>query len=161
MKEMGFGRVQMRIMQVLWKKRRSSARELTDALNEYEPIAHSTVQTLLRTLEQKGAVAHDVEDRTFIFRPLVRNDRVVKNALNEFINRIFNGSAEGLVSYLVKNEYVSPEEMKTISDLFIERVFGGSAEELVTYLVRNKYIASETLRKLGETEAKDSESSGT
>lgn len=161
MKEMGFGRVQMRIMQVLWKKRRASAREITDTLNEFEPIAHSTVQTLLRTLEQKGAATHDMEERTFIFRPLVRNDRVIKGALKEFIDRVFNGSAEGLVSYLVKHECVSPEEMKSISDLFIERVFGGSAEELVAYLVRNNYIAPEALRKLGETGEKNTASSKT
>jgi BlaI family transcriptional regulator, penicillinase repressor len=155
MAKMGFGRVQMRIMQVLWKKRRATAREITDALNEFEPIAHSTVQTLLRTLEQKGAATHDVDERTFIFRPLVRNDRVVKTALKEFIDRVFNGSAEGMVSYLVKNEFVSPEEMKTISDLFIQRVFGGSAEDLVAFLVRNRYIDPGTLRKLGETVESD------
>ena len=56
MKKYYFGRVQMRIMQVLWKKKRASAREITDALNEFEPIAHSTVQTLLRTLENKNAI---------------------------------------------------------------------------------------------------------
>ena len=38
------GRVQLLIMQVLWDKGRASAREITDALNEREPIAHSTVR---------------------------------------------------------------------------------------------------------------------
>ena len=46
-----FGRVQLMIMQVLWQKGRASAREITEALNRREPIAHSTVQTLLRKLE--------------------------------------------------------------------------------------------------------------
>jgi len=118
MKELQFGRVQMRIMQVLWKKKRATAREITDALNEFEPIAHSTVQTLLRTLEDKGAIDHDVEDRTFIFYPLVNNEKVVKHATHDFIDRIFAGSADSMVSYLVKNQYISPEELKKISKLF-------------------------------------------
>ena len=50
------GRVQLLIMQVLWEKRRATAREITQALSESEPVAHSTVQTLLRGLEDKGSV---------------------------------------------------------------------------------------------------------
>ena len=52
------GRMQLLIMQTLWKAGRATAREITDALNESEPVAHSTVQTLLRTLEDKGAISH-------------------------------------------------------------------------------------------------------
>jgi BlaI family penicillinase repressor len=137
-------------MQALWQKGRASAREITDTLNEYEPIAHSTVQTLLRTLEIKGAVAHDEEDRTFMFYPLVKNERVIRNAMREFIDRVFNGSAEGLVSYLVRSGDLTPEEMRSISDLFLTRVFGGSVESLVSYLVQNNYITPEALRDVCE-----------
>jgi predicted transcriptional regulator len=147
----------MRIMQALWHKGRASAREITDALNEFEPIAHSTVQTLLRTLEIKGAVSHDEEERTFIFYPLVRNERVIRNAMQEFIDRMFNGSAEGLVSYLVRNGDLTPEEMRSISDLFLKRVFGGSAESLVSYLVRNNYITPEALREVSERAGEDTD----
>src|SRR5688572_30102104 len=94
-----FGRVQMKIMQILWEKGRATARELTDALNENEPIAHSTVQTLLRKLEQKKAIAHEVMDRTFIFRPVVERDAVKLKVTRELIGRLFGGSPGGLVSY--------------------------------------------------------------
>ena len=120
MLKLRFGRIQLRIMQVLWKKKRVTAREITEALNEFEPIAHSTVQTLIRTLEQKGAIAHDIDDRTFIFYPLVKNEKVIKHAMHDFIDRIFAGSAESMVSYLVKNQYITREELKEISKLFNE-----------------------------------------
>jgi BlaI family penicillinase repressor len=107
---------------------------INDAMNEYEPIAHSTVQTLIRTLEQKGAITHDVDDRTFVFYPLVKDEKVLRGALREFIDRMFNGSAEGLVAYLVKNGNLSPDELKKVSELFIERMFAGSAGDLVSYL---------------------------
>ena len=121
MKKFKFGRVQMRIMQVLWKKKRANAREIAEALNEFEPIAHSTVQTLLRTLEKKGAIDHDIDDRTFIFYSLVKNEKVIKDELGNFINHIFAGSAGCMVSYLVKNQYISPEELKKISKLFDDK----------------------------------------
>ena len=120
MSELRFGRIQLRIMQVLWKKKRATAREITEALNELEPIAHSTVQTLIRTLEHKGAIAHDIDDRTFIFYTLVKNEKVIKHAMHDFIERIFAGSTESMVSYLVKNQYLTREELEHISKLFDE-----------------------------------------
>jgi BlaI family penicillinase repressor len=115
------GRVQLRIVQVLWRMRRANAREITETLNREEPIAHSTVQTLLRKLEAKGAVAHDVEDRTFVFYPLVQEESVKQGATRELMDRIFGGSAAGLVAYLLENERVSGEELAEIGKLIGEK----------------------------------------
>jgi hypothetical protein len=46
------GRVQLLIMQTLWRLGRATAREITDALNESEPIAHSTAANVLRPFVQ-------------------------------------------------------------------------------------------------------------
>ena len=121
MSSLRFGRVQMKIMQVIWEKGRVNAREITDKLNENSPIAHSTVQTLLRKLEAKGAVDHEIDHRTFIFYPLVKAEKVTQSALNEFVDRIFAGSPSGLVSYLIKNENISQEDLKKIRDLIHEK----------------------------------------
>lgn len=114
MANMRFGKVQLRIMRVLWEKGRANAREITDALNKIDPIAHSTVQTLLRKLEEKGAVNHDIENRTFIFYTLVNSENVTRHAIRDFLDRVFSGSPVGLVSYLLKSEEIPPEEMKQI-----------------------------------------------
>ena len=112
-----FGKVQIRIMKILWERKRITARELTDELNRQNPIAHSTVQTLLRTLEDKRAVGHVSEGRTFYFFPLVGDDQVIMNATDRFLETMFNGSPGSMVSYLVKKQYLSPEEIKDIADL--------------------------------------------
>ena len=121
MSSLRFGRVQMRIMQVLWKHLEANAREITDELNKIEPIAHSTVQTLLRKLEQKGAIDHKIDNRTFIFYPLVKAENVTQSALHDFIDRIFAGSPSGLVSYLIKHENIPPEDLKKIRELINEK----------------------------------------
>jgi BlaI family penicillinase repressor len=115
------GRVQLLIMQVLWKKRRATAREITDALNESVRIAHSTVQTLLRGLEDKGSVAHEAEGRTFIFYPLVEEDKYVERATRDLIERVFGGSAGTLVAHLLKHENVSRKELDEIRKLIDRR----------------------------------------
>lgn len=116
-----FTRLQLRIMQALWQKKRATAREITDVLSAFEPIAHSTVQTLLRRLERRGAIGHDEKDATFEYYPLVKNERVVKQMLQELLDRMFAGSPQGMVSYLLKNRYVTPEELKGLSELSEKR----------------------------------------
>jgi BlaI family penicillinase repressor len=115
------GRVQLRIMQVLWERGRITAREITEALNAETPIAHSTVQTLLRNLEAKGAAGHEIEGRTFVFFPLVREGEVAKSVTRDLLDRVFDGRVSNLVSYLLKNEKVSAEELKELRRLINEQ----------------------------------------
>lgn len=114
------GKVQLKIMQALWARGRATAREITDDLSREAPIAHSTVQTLLRQLAEKGAVTHDVEERTFVFRPLYQPDEVATTATRDLLGRVFHGSVFGLVSHLLRHEKVSPEEMARLRALLDE-----------------------------------------
>jgi BlaI family penicillinase repressor len=115
------GRVQLLIMQILWKKRRATAREITDSLNESAPVAHSTVQTLLRGLEDKGSVGHQTEGRTFVFFPLVEEDKFQRNATRDLVERAFGGNVGSLVAHLLKNERISSDELNEIRRLIDRR----------------------------------------
>jgi BlaI family transcriptional regulator, penicillinase repressor len=115
------GRVQLLIMQTLWTQGRASAREITDALNLMEPIAHSTVQTLLRGLEDKGSVAHEADGRTFLFYPLVKEDKFKRTATRDLLERVFGGDVGSLVTHLLKTEKVSARELSEIRKLIDER----------------------------------------
>ena len=111
------GAVQMRILRVLWQRGRATARDVTDDLWAESPIAHSTVQTLLRKLEAKGAVDHEVEERTFVFFATVSEAEVRRSATRELLSRIFDGSPVGLVAHLVRDEGISRDELARIRRL--------------------------------------------
>jgi len=118
------GAVQMRIMHVLWDSKKATARQITDELNRLypsDPTAHSTVQTLLRGLMDKGAIKHKTEGRTFVFEPVIAEDKVRKSATRDLLKRVFDGSAGDLVSFLLKNEKVSKEELNQIRKLINEK----------------------------------------
>jgi BlaI family penicillinase repressor len=114
------GKVQLQIMQVLWDRGEASAREITDVLNETSPIAHSTVQTLLRKLEAKGAVAHEARGRIFVFKPLSAQTDVSQTATRDLLTRVFGGSVFGLVSHLLKHERVPDDELRRLRALIDE-----------------------------------------
>lgn len=117
MTSMQLGRVQLLIMQVLWARQRATAREITDTINEFEPIAHSTVQTLLRALEEKSAVSHEVEGRTFVFSPCVEEENFKQNATSDLVHRVFGGNAANLVAHLLGDKNVSRKEINDIRKL--------------------------------------------
>lgn len=119
-KPLKLGRVQLQIMEVLWRRGRAIAREITEELSHRAPIAHSTVQTLLRQLEDKGMVTHEVEDRTFVFRPLVKRTEVVESATHDLLTRVFHGSVYGLVAHLLRHEEISREELNRLRELIEE-----------------------------------------
>ena len=104
-------------MRVLWERGRATAREITEAMGETQRIAHSTVQTLLRQLQAKGAVAYDVEDRTFVYRPLYQETEVAETATRDLLARLFNGSVYGLMAHLLKHEEVSREDLARLRAL--------------------------------------------
>jgi len=121
MSQVRMGKVQLRIMRVLWHEGRANARQITDALNRDEPIAHSTVQTLLRKLEIKEAVGHEVDERTFVFYPRVAEDNVKRGATQDLVERVFGGSTAQLMSYLLQHERVSQNELEEIRRLIEEK----------------------------------------
>lgn len=116
MKKLKLGKVQTRVMNVLWDKKRATALEITEEMNKTEPIKHSTVQTFLRTLVNKDIVKFDVENRTFVYYPTVNDEQIKKHAIEELIEQSFQGSANNLVSYIVKNEYIDLNEFEKIKE---------------------------------------------
>ena len=103
------GRVQLLIMQVLWDKECATAREITDAINQSEQIAHSTVQTLLRGLEEKKAIRHRPR-RTHVrfLSSSFKEEKFKQSATSDLLQRVFAGNATSLVAHLL-------EERKRVS----------------------------------------------
>ena len=105
------GKGQMKVLRVLWAQKRATAQEVTDILNKTEPIKFSTVSTFLRLLVRNGVVGYDVDKRTYIFYPLVKEDSIATHAVTGLIDHVFEGSLQGFVSFMLRKKLISPEEL--------------------------------------------------
>lgn len=121
MQKMEIGKGQMKVLRVLWDRKRATAQEITDILNETEPIKFSTVSTFLRTLVQKGVAGYDVQQRTYIYYPLVKEESIANHAVRDLIDHIFEGSIPGFVSFILKKKIVSPEELAKIQEMLDDK----------------------------------------
>src|SRR5207302_170146 len=71
----------------------------------------STVRTLLRVLESKGYLGHEVRGKAFVYRAAVGRQKAQRQALRDVLARFFGGSAEDLVLRLIEDERITPEQL--------------------------------------------------
>jgi BlaI family penicillinase repressor len=115
--ELKLGKIQLFILQYLWSVGEAGAREISDRVAAEHNLSRSTVQTLLKKLEAKGAVTHIERDRLFIYTPLVQQNEVEEYNTRDFLNGMFRGSAAGLVSHMLEHESFTEEELNRIRQL--------------------------------------------
>ena len=108
------------VMTVLWDRGPSTVAEVQKALAD--PLAYTTVLTLLRVLEEKGHVAHVEEGKAHRFRPLVEREEASASAIERVRDRLFSGSVELLLTHLVEGEQLSVDELERLRDLLDRRL---------------------------------------
>jgi BlaI family transcriptional regulator, penicillinase repressor len=108
---------ELEIMKVVWERESASVRDVYEALLERRKVAYTTVMTMLKILEQKGYLKKTQLDRAYIYRPARPKRQVIGDMVRDFVNRVFNGSAEPLLVHLVEDNALSREDLEEIARL--------------------------------------------
>jgi predicted transcriptional regulator len=103
-------KAELRIMQVLWKLRRGSVAEVVAAMPK-PPLAYTTVLTMLRILEQKGAVKRELEGRAHIYFPAFEEDDAAGTAIGDVVKSFFANSKTALAMRLIAEEKPDRDEL--------------------------------------------------
>jgi len=105
---------ELEIMKVVWDLEKATVRDVYEVLLERRRIAYTTVMTMMKILESKGYLKKTREERAYLYRPSEAKDSVIRGMVREFVNRVFNGSAEPLLMHLVADEKLSEKELAEI-----------------------------------------------
>jgi predicted transcriptional regulator len=111
------GDLQHAIMKVLWARNEATVAEVHRALLDDRGLAPTTIATMLRKMEDKGVVAHRVEGRQFVYRPVVSEDEVRSSMVGELLDRLFAGDPAALVSHLVADHDIDEAEVERLRAL--------------------------------------------
>lgn len=106
-----------RVIAVLWRAPHATVAEVVASLRERYALTYSTVQTILRILEQKGYVAHEKVGRAFVYRAVVDEGQARRRAIRHLIGRLFEGSPSLLVSNVLDDEEIDPRELEQLKRL--------------------------------------------
>ncbi|MEM8733904.1 MAG: BlaI/MecI/CopY family transcriptional regulator [Planctomycetota bacterium] len=108
------------VLKALWKILKGSVGEIHATICEEREMDYSTVQTYVRRLEAKGYLNAQRIGRNKIYRAAVERQEVLGEAIDDFVDRMFDGQLLPMVRQLVDSRGVSPEEVKDLMKLVKE-----------------------------------------
>jgi BlaI family transcriptional regulator, penicillinase repressor len=118
--EIAFTDRELDVMDVLWERGPSTVAEVQTAL--VDELAYTTVLTMLRTLEEKGHVAHEEEGRAYRYYPLVARSEAGASAVKRLLRKLFRGSPEMMLTHLVSERGLTKEQLELMRRLLDERL---------------------------------------
>jgi predicted transcriptional regulator len=106
------GLQELQIMKVVWDRGRVTVRDVYETLRARRPVAYTTVMTMMTILDQKGFLKRTPgENRAFVYEPARSRQTVMRATVNEFIERVFGGSANPLMLHLIEDKYLTEKDL--------------------------------------------------
>src|SRR5437870_13407354 len=97
---------ELEIMKIVWQLEAATVRDVYQALLERRRIDDTTVMTMMNILEQKGYLKKRLKERAYVYQASRPKNQVIKAMVRDFVDRVFNGSAEPLLMHLVRHSHV-------------------------------------------------------
>lgn len=132
------GEVEQSVMDYIWAHGPSTAESCREALAATRPMKDSTIRTVLRRLEEKGFLNHEIQGRTFIYRASDARQNVAVRAVKGIIDRFCGGSAEQLVLGMVDNAVLDRRQLERLARQIAESERKIAAKTADGNTLRNK-----------------------
>jgi BlaI family penicillinase repressor len=111
---------ELAIMKVVWQRDQATVRDVYETLRERRQVAYTTVMTMMKILDDKGYLKKSREDRAYVYRPSRPRQQVVGAMVRDFVDRVFDGAASGLLLHLARNGTLTRAERQKIRQLIDE-----------------------------------------
>ena len=108
---------EMEVARMLWQLGPATVRDVHEAMTREKPIDFSTVQTYLRRLETKGYASSKLNGRTRVYAAKTRAKTVIRDTVNDLVERLFGGQAMPLVRHLVEDRGMQANDLKELREL--------------------------------------------
>lgn len=112
--------LQITILRHLWEHGEATVAQVWEPLHRDRGLAQTTVATLLSRLERRGVIARRVEQRQYVYRPLVSEQEVRQSKVSELTERLFAGDVTALVNHLLSSQEVAPGDLARLRALIDE-----------------------------------------
>ncbi|MHC4400589.1 MAG: BlaI/MecI/CopY family transcriptional regulator [Planctomycetota bacterium] len=111
---------ELELLKILWERGEATVREVYEEIRRRLPLAQNTVQSFLRTMEEKGFVRHRVDGRTFIYQPVFPREQTNQRLVSRLLERAFDGAVDQLVQSALSLRQPTPDELAKLEALIAE-----------------------------------------
>jgi predicted transcriptional regulator len=106
---------ELEIMHVVWELSGGTVRQVHERINQQRPLAYTTVMTTMKILEDKGHLTRRKEGRAYRYEPIRPKSQVISGMVDDFVGRVFEGSATPLILSLVKDKKIPKKDLEEIA----------------------------------------------
>ncbi len=108
------GQLERDILSIVWRLGNVTAEQVREEIDR--PLKDSTIRTVLRRLEEKGYLAHQLDNRTFVYSPAESPQRVAGRAVKRIVDWFCEGSVEALLVGMVDSKVLGREELRRLAE---------------------------------------------
>ena len=112
----------MEVARLLWELGEATVRRLYEAFPADRDVDFTTVQTYLRRLHTKGYARTWLEGRTRVYAPSVKPRTVIRETVDDLVDRLFDGETLPLVRHLIEERGIGPKELAELAIQGVEKV---------------------------------------
>jgi predicted transcriptional regulator len=107
----------MEVARLLWQLGEASVRQVHEAFPPERQMDFATVQTYLRRLEAKGYIHGKLDGRTRIYSPRVKPRTVIRETIDDLVERLFGGETMPLVRHLIEDRGIEAADLAELRQL--------------------------------------------
>ena len=111
---------ELEVLNILWQRGPCTVREVHERLNQRRALAYTTVMTMMNILEEKGHLTRNKQGRAYHYAPVRPKSQVISRMVDDFVGKVFEGSARPLVLGLVEERKLSEKDLEEIARLIRE-----------------------------------------
>ncbi len=105
------------IMESLWEESPKVGSRIVADMAGRVGWSRSTTLTMLKRMTEKGLIACEDNGRMRVYVPLIERETAVKKETDNFLKRVYHGSASMLVSSFIKKQRLTTEELSELRQI--------------------------------------------
>ena len=105
------------IMESLWAESPKVGSRIVADMAKRVGWSRSTTLTMLKRMTEKGMIACEDNGRMRVYVPLIERETAVKKETDNFLKRVYHGSASMLVSSFIKKQRLTAEELSELREI--------------------------------------------
>ena len=111
---------ELEVARVVWKLGEATLGQIFEAFPKRRKFDYTTVHTYLRRLEAKGYLRTRRDGRNKIYSPRVRPSKVIRETVDDLMERLFDGETLALMHHLIHDRGISPEEIGKLREMLAQ-----------------------------------------
>jgi predicted transcriptional regulator len=108
---------ELELLRVLWRDGPRTVRELHREIHRTRDVGYTTVLKTAQVMTEKGLLTRDEAERSHVYAAAIPEGTVKRRLVADLLDRVFDGSAAGLVMQALSTKRASPAELRRIRAL--------------------------------------------